>query len=118
MTAAAPRERQVHQREPACAQRQTNGDAVAELARSQTDAFRGDLPLLEQQIGPDRSPDRVLNALLQREEIRPAELVVVVRAEEALAIDVGAAQRRLKVKRHLAAGETGIWRHGAAPRSF
>src|SRR5258708_2990967 len=107
MAVGAPREGQIDQWKSASSKRQADGHAAHEIAESKALAFGRDLPLLEEEVGANRSPDRVLDALLQRDQVGATEPVVVVRAQETLAVDVGPPQRRLEVERHLAAGASG-----------
>src|ERR1700730_2720789 len=107
MAARAPRESQIDQGKSASAKRQADRDAANEIAQSQAVAFGGDFSLLDKEVGANRSPDRVLDALLQRDQISATEPIVVVTAQESLAVDFGAPQRRLEVERHLAARASG-----------
>ncbi len=77
------------------------------LFRPRPSPSRRDFSLLDEKVGANRPPDRMLHALLQRDEIGAAESIVVVAAQQALAVEVGAAHRRLEIKRHLAAGASG-----------
>src|SRR6516165_9228373 len=98
MPAASPGKRQVDEREAARPHSETDGEAVGEIAGVEAVGALSDFALLEQQVGADGAPQRVLDALLQRDQIRPAEPVVVIRCQQTLSVEVGSAQRRLKIE--------------------
>src|ERR1700716_4251432 len=102
MTFATPREGEIDQRKAARTKRQPDRIAVNEVAETERSALLRDLALLGEHVHTDRSPNGMLNALLQRDEVRPAKSIVGVAAQQPLAVDVGSAERRLKVKRHAA----------------
>src|SRR6185295_5813029 len=50
--------------------------------------------------GAERPIDRVLDAALQKQQVGSAEAIILKAGKRQFAIDVRAAQRRLKIKRH------------------
>src|ERR1700749_2578191 len=100
MAAAAPRKRQVDERKSASADGQSDGEALGEIARVEAIGALCHLPLLEEDIRADRSPERMLDALLKSNQVRSAEPVVVVGRQQPLAVEIGSAERRLKIERH------------------
>src|SRR5262249_9755765 len=100
--AAACRERQDDHRKPAGTKGQAGSDAVAEISGI-TDillTLERHLALLGRQPDADGpGPQRMLDALLEQEQMRTTEAVVVVAREQPLAVDVGAAERPLEVER-------------------
>src|SRR3954451_19413064 len=78
VASAAPGERQVDQRKPTCPHGETDGDALGVIAGAEAIASLRDLTLFEQEVRADRPPHRVLDALLEGDQVRSSKEVIVV----------------------------------------
>ena len=93
--------RKSHDRESAGPQRQSRADARSEGAGLSHVVLKGHPPLVRGNPDADRPvAERVLEAFLKQQDVRSAEAVVVEARERAVAVDIRAAQCRLKVERY------------------
>src|SRR3954468_1776520 len=100
---ATPGKHHLNHWEAAGAQRQSRGETVAEVTESKVAARHSHSALICHELQSERSPDGVLEALLQQQEIRRAKPVVLIAAERQIAVDALPAQGLLKIERHRAA---------------
>src|SRR5262245_45845925 len=112
---AAGGPRRDDRREPAGPERQTERIAANHVVEAEALLLERHLTLFGGQPDADRClEDRMLEALLQHEQMRAAEAVVLVAGQDAVAVDVGTADRLLKVERdHIPGRDAGSRREKA-----
>src|SRR5271169_4985934 len=98
----APGKHQLNHRERSRTQRESRRISVAQMAESQIATRERNPPLVNHQLQPKRSPDRVLKAFLQQQKIRRPIPVILITGKRHRAIDVLPSERLLKIKRHRA----------------
>src|SRR5580704_7077876 len=71
-------------------------------ARTQISASKSDLALVTHQGETNRQvPDRMFEAFAKEQQVRSAKAIVLIATQRRIAVDVRAAQCRLKIKRNL-----------------
>src|SRR6516225_10354181 len=77
---------------------------MPEVVEAQIAAVHCDAALVGHEFHAEWSPDGVLEIFLEQQQIGCAEAVVLITAQGKSAVDVLAAEGRLKVERHLGRG--------------
>ena len=96
---------------PPALMREPHGDARGQAREIEVAGPLRHFALFGLDEDANRAPERVFDARLQRQQVRPAEAVVLIARQQPFAVDVGAAERRLEVERHLVAAARGGGAH-------
>src|SRR5262249_17725119 len=94
---SAGRPKYSQHRRGASINRSANGERVPQILRQRVSG-QPDAPLIQFHERTDRSRNHVVERLLDHKHVRSAESTVVVARQRASPVDVGSAERRLKVE--------------------
>src|SRR5216683_2039554 len=105
---AAPSEEQKHLRKAPSPQREAGSKAMDPGIGSQVSTLQANFAFLRHDGKPERPPDGVLQALAKEHDIGSAKTKILITAERRIAVDVHAAECRLKIEGdYIAAGRHG-----------